>query len=137
MTAPAEPTPQALSEGLAALAMQVAALRGQISLINARLDQAGLLGDINLAARFEDLAQTVADALDTASPRGPAAPYWIGLDRDTYHPAGRPASLGRRRAPPALRRLRTPRLLAPSHPRHLGTVHPGRRMAPHLRRETR
>jgi hypothetical protein len=39
MTAPAEPTPQALSEGLAALAMQVAALRGQISLINARLDQ--------------------------------------------------------------------------------------------------
>ena len=84
MTAPAEPTPQALSEGLAALAMQVAALRGQISLINARLDQAGLLGDVNLAARFEDLAQTVADALDTASPRGPAAPYWIGLDRDTY-----------------------------------------------------
>ena len=84
MTAPAEPTPQALSEGLAALAMQVAALHGQISLINARLDQAGLLGDVNLAARFEDLAQTVADALDTAIPRGPAAPYWIGLDRDTY-----------------------------------------------------
>jgi len=84
MTAPAEPTPQALSEGLAALAMQVAALRGQISLINARLDQAGLAGDVNLAARFEDLAQTVADALDTASPRGPAAPYWTGLDRDTY-----------------------------------------------------
>ena len=64
--------------------MQVAALRGQISLINARLDQAGLAGDVNLAARFEDLAQTVADALDTAGPRGPAAPYWIGLDRDTY-----------------------------------------------------
>ena len=84
MTAPDEPTPQALSEGLAALAMQVAALRGQISLINARLDQAGLRGDVNLAARFEDLAQTVADALDTASPRGPAAPYWIGLDRQAY-----------------------------------------------------
>jgi len=84
MTASAEPTSQALSEGLAALAMQVAALRGQISLINARLDQTGLLGDVNLAPRFEDLAQTVADALDTASPRGPAAPYWIGLDRDTY-----------------------------------------------------
>jgi hypothetical protein len=82
MTAPAEPAPHALSEGLAALATQVAALRGQISLINARLDQAGLRGDVNLAARFEDLAQTVADALDTASPRGPAAPYWTGLDRD-------------------------------------------------------
>jgi hypothetical protein len=40
---------------------------------------------VNLAARFEHLAQTVAAALDTASPRGPAAPYWIGLDRDTYH----------------------------------------------------
>jgi hypothetical protein len=84
MTALAEPTPHALSEGLAALAMQVAALRGQISLINARLDQAGLLGEVNLAARFEDLAQTVADVLDTTSPRGPAAPTWTGLDRDTY-----------------------------------------------------
>jgi len=39
----------------------------------------------SLAARFEDLAQTVADALETAAPRGPAAPYWIGLDRDTYY----------------------------------------------------
>jgi hypothetical protein len=26
----------------------------------------------------------VANALATATPRGPAAPYWIGLDRDTY-----------------------------------------------------
>ena len=39
----------------------------------------------SLAARFEDLAQTVADALDAAAPHGPAAPSWIGLDRDTYH----------------------------------------------------
>ena len=85
MTASAEPTSQALSEGLAALAMQVAALRGQISLINARLDQAGLLGDVNLAPRFEDLAQTVTSALDAAAPRGPAAPSWIGLDRSTHH----------------------------------------------------
>jgi hypothetical protein len=38
----------------------------------------------SLAARFEDLAQTVAGALDAAAPRGPAAPYWIGLDRDAY-----------------------------------------------------
>ena len=75
---------QALSESLADLAMQVAALRGQISLINARLDQAGLCADVNLAARFEDLAQTVADALEATGPRGPAAPCWIGLDRDTH-----------------------------------------------------
>ena len=56
--------------------------------------------------------------------------------RHLHHPAGRPAALGRHRAPLPLRRLRTPRLLAPPHPRHLGTVHPGRRMAPHLRRQT-
>ena len=79
----AEPSPRALGESLAALAVQVAALRGQISMINARLDQAGLDADLNLAPRFEELAQTVTDALDTAAPRGPAAPYWIGLDCDT------------------------------------------------------
>ena len=80
----AEPSPRTLAESLAALATQLAALRGQVRAINARLDQAGLRADLNLAARFEDLAQTVADALDSAAPRGPAAPYWIGLDRDTY-----------------------------------------------------
>ena len=81
---PAEPSAQALGESLAALAVQVAALRGQIAQINRRLDQAGLRGDLDLAARFEELAQTVADALDAAAPRGPAAPSWIGLDRTSY-----------------------------------------------------
>ena len=80
----AEPSNQALSESLAALAVQVAALRGQVRLINTRLDQAGLRGDLDLATRFEELARTVSDALDAAAPRGPAAPYWLGLDRDTY-----------------------------------------------------
>jgi hypothetical protein len=60
-------------------------LRGQIHGLNERLNQAGLHPGQNLAARFEDLAQTVADALEAAAPRGPAAPSWIGLDRDTYH----------------------------------------------------
>ena len=82
---PVEPTPHALGESLAALAVQVADLRGQIRDINERLDQAGLRADLDLAARFEDLAQTVADGLEAAAPRGPAAPFWIGLDRDTYH----------------------------------------------------
>jgi len=81
----AEPSPRALGESLAALAAQVADLRGEIRAINERLDQAGLRADMNLADRFEDLVQTVADALDAAAPRGPAAPYWIGLDLDTYH----------------------------------------------------
>jgi len=82
---PAEPSPRALGESLAALAVQVADLRGQVRAINERLDQAGLGVGLDLAARFEDLAQTVADALDAAAPHGPAAPSWIGLDRDTYH----------------------------------------------------
>jgi hypothetical protein len=82
---PAEPSPRALSESLAALAGQIADLRGQVRVINDRLDRAGLRAGLDLAARFEDLAQTVADALDAAGPRGPAAPYWIGLDRDTCH----------------------------------------------------
>jgi hypothetical protein len=81
---PADPSPRALGESLAALAAQVADLRGQIRAVNTRLDQAGLRADLNLAARFEEVAQAVADALDSANPRGPAAPYWIGLDRDTY-----------------------------------------------------
>jgi hypothetical protein len=81
---PAEPGAQALGESLAALAVQVAALRGQIAQVKQRLDRAGLRSDLDLAARFEDLARTVADALDAAAPRGPAAPYWIGLDRQAY-----------------------------------------------------
>ena len=80
----AEPSAQALGESLAALAVQVAALRGQVTLLSQRLDRAGIVGDLNLAARFEQLAQTAADALDAAAPRGPAAPCWIGLDRQAY-----------------------------------------------------
>jgi hypothetical protein len=85
MTGPQdEPPAQALSESLAALAVQVAALRGQVVLISECLDRAGLRGDLDLAARVEELAQTVASALDAAAPRGPAAPFWIGLDRQAY-----------------------------------------------------
>src|ERR1017187_4069540 len=79
------PSPRALGESLAALAAKVADLRGQVHAINTRLDQAGLRAEVNLATRFEELARTVAGALDAAAPGGPAAPYWIGLDRDTYH----------------------------------------------------
>jgi hypothetical protein len=76
---------QALGESLAALAAQVADLRSQIALISQRLDRAGVRDDVDLVARFEELAGTVATALDAVTPRGPAAPSWIGLDRDTYH----------------------------------------------------
>ena len=82
---PDEPSPRALGESLAALAAQFADLRSQVRAINERLDQAGFRDDLNLAARFEELAQTVAGTLEAAALRGPAAPSWIGLDRDTYH----------------------------------------------------
>jgi hypothetical protein len=81
---PAEPGTQALGESLAALAAQVASLRGKITLISQRLDRAGLRDDLDLAARFDELARAVADTLDAAAPRGPAAPCWIGLDRQAY-----------------------------------------------------
>ena len=81
---PAEPSPRALGESLAALAGQLADLRGQVHALNQRLDRAGLRAEVNLAARLEDLAQTVAGTLEATAPRGPAALYWIGLDRDTY-----------------------------------------------------
>jgi hypothetical protein len=77
MTSPPEPSPPG-DTATAALAAQVAALRGQVRLIFARLDKAGLTEDLNLADRLAELARTVTQALDTP-PRGPAAPCWIGL----------------------------------------------------------
>ena len=115
----AEPSPRALGESLAALAMQLADPRGEIRAINERLDQAGLRADLNLAERFEDLAQSVADALDAASPRGPAAPYWIGLDRDIYH--ARLADL-RRWADTVLRQHYGGYELADCWPRHIHAI---------------
>jgi len=53
---------QTPESAIAALAVQFAALRGQVRMLNRRLDQAGLTGDLDLAARFEELARTVADA---------------------------------------------------------------------------
>ena len=116
---PAEPSPRALGESLAALAAQLADLRGQIRAIHSRLDQAGLRADLNLAARLEDLAQTVADALEGAAPHGPAAPYWIGLDRDTY--ATRLAEL-RRWADTVLRQHYGGYELRDCWPRHIHAV---------------
>jgi len=119
MTAPAEPSPGALGESLAALAAQLAELRSQIRTMNERLDQAGLRDGLNLAARFEELAQTVAGALEAAAPRGPAAPYWIGLDRDTYH--ARLAEL-RRWADTVLRQHYGGYELRDCWPRHLHAI---------------
>lgn len=73
MTNPQPPTLEALAETLAALSVQVASLRGSTALTEQQL-----------AVRIEVLAETLAEALDAAAPRGPAAPYWADIDRETY-----------------------------------------------------
>ena len=72
MTSPPEPAP-AEATTTAALAVQVAALRGQVRLIFARLDKAGITGDLNLADRLADLARAVTQSFDSP-PRGPPPP---------------------------------------------------------------
>jgi hypothetical protein len=72
------PTPTPAADAAVALAAQLASLRGQVRAIFARLDRAGLTGDLNLADKITELASLVGEALDT-KPRGPAAPCWIGL----------------------------------------------------------
>ncbi len=128
----AEPPARALGESLAALAVQVAALRGQVAQINERLDRAGLHGDLDLAARFEELAQTVADALDAVAPRGPAAPSWIGLDRQAFARSSPSCGGGPMPCCASTTRAMSCGIAGRPHPRRLGTVHPGRRMAPCL-----
>lgn len=59
----------------------------------ARLDKAALTGDLNLADQFAELARAVTQALDSP-PRGPAAPYWIGLDPLTTPASSRNSGSG-------------------------------------------
>jgi len=82
MTSP--DTGQPGQASIAALAIQVTALRGQVRQITARLDKAGLTGNLNLADRFEDLARTLRDTLHQAAPAGPPAPTWLGLDAQQH-----------------------------------------------------
>ena len=78
MTPEAGPEPTPAADATAALAAQVASLRGQVRAIFARLDRAGITDDRNLADELHQLAETVTETLDTR-PRGPAAPCWTGL----------------------------------------------------------
>jgi hypothetical protein len=76
----APPSPDA--EAVAHLAVQLAALRGQIRLLNQRLDNAGICQDTSFAEQGGELARTVAEAPGQPLP-GPAAPRWTGLgDQD-------------------------------------------------------
>jgi hypothetical protein len=83
MTSPPEPSP---SSDTAALAAQVAALRGQVAVLKTRLDndviakQLVALAEIKrLRSKVTELVQAVAQTRDGDRQRGPAAPYWIGL----------------------------------------------------------
>jgi hypothetical protein len=76
--------PEDEDQALAALSRQLADVRGQVLGLEQRLAAAGITEDLNLAARFEELARTVSDALDAAAPKGPPAPRWTGIDRGTY-----------------------------------------------------
>jgi hypothetical protein len=80
-------------DSLAALAAQLADLRGKVVYIQSRLDRAGLTGDLDLPAKVDGLAQAVA-ALTAAVPEPRrTAPYWLGLAPDVY--AARLAELDR------------------------------------------
>ena len=69
---------------VAALAVQLAALRGQVRMLTRRLDQAGLKGDLDLAARFEELARTVAMRSTQHPPEvRPRRTGWIWTARHT------------------------------------------------------
>jgi hypothetical protein len=71
-------------DSLAALAAQLADLRGKVVYIQSRLDRAGLTGDLDLPAKVDALAQAVA-ALTAAVPEPRhTAPYWLGLAPDGH-----------------------------------------------------
>jgi hypothetical protein len=79
------------SESLAALAAQLADLRGKVVYLQSRIERAGL-GAAGLPAQVAELAQAVAAlSQDETVPRH-TAPYWLGLALDVY--AARLAELG-------------------------------------------
>jgi hypothetical protein len=80
VTTPPDPLAQ-LRQTLADAHVLLAAHRAQLEKLTRRLDDAGIGEGSDLMARFEALAQTVADALDAASPTGPPAPNWARMNR--------------------------------------------------------
>jgi len=83
VTQPPEPPPERTA-ALAALASQIAGLRGQVEGIQLRMKRAGITGDVDLAERFEELAATVARALEEVTPVRIPAPRWVGIDDETF-----------------------------------------------------
>jgi hypothetical protein len=74
--------PDPVGDPVAHLAVRLAALRGELSALRKRLDQAGVTGDTDLAAALAALAQTVTDTLNAAAPRGPSPVRWDRMAGD-------------------------------------------------------
>ena len=66
-------------EGSAALAAQVADLRGIVTKWDARLQTLGLDGSLNLTAKLAELAELVSEDIEAST-----APYWLNLDDTEY-----------------------------------------------------
>ena len=88
MTSPPEPPP---TGDTAALAAQIATVRGQVAALKTRLDndvigkQLVALAEIKrLRSQVTELAHVAAETRDSDRQHGPAAPYWIGRDRAEY-----------------------------------------------------
>ena len=88
MTRPPEPPP---TGDPAALAAQITNVRGQVAALKTRLDndvigkQLVALTEIKrLRDQVTELARAATETHDSDRQHGPAAPYWIGLDRAEY-----------------------------------------------------
>ena len=88
MTSPPEPPP---TGDTAALAAQIATVRGQVAALKTRLDndvigkQLVALAEIKrLRSQVTELAHVAAETRDSDRQHGPAASYWIGRDRAEY-----------------------------------------------------
>jgi hypothetical protein len=113
----------------------VPAPRGQVRMLNRRLDQLGLAGALDLAARFEELARTVRRPRRRITKRVGRAVLAGPGPRSIRSATRRAEAKGRHGATAQLRRIRAARRLANSQSRDLGTIHPGRRIAPDLQRQ--
>jgi hypothetical protein len=113
----------------------VPALRGQVRTLNRRLDQAGLAGALDLAARSEELARSVRRPRRSTTKRPGRAVLAEPGPRGIRGATRRAEAMGRHGTTPQLRRIRAARLLAKPHSRDLGTIHPGCRMVPDLQRQ--
>ena len=83
MTSPPEPPP---TGDTAALAAQIATMRGQVAALKTRLDndvigkQLVALAEIkHLRSQVTELAHAVTETRDGGHQHGPAAPCWVGL----------------------------------------------------------